>query len=81
MSRSKNRKKQKQHLDYIPHKKIRKSAVPIAITVCAILIFGIAWFAFGRSVIGLIAGALIGGFIGYFAGKEMDKTFSKKDSK
>jgi hypothetical protein len=76
MPQSKNRKAHKQHIDYVPHKKKRKSAVPVAIGFCAILSFGIAWLA-GASVVGLIAGAVIGGIIGYFAGKQMDKTFDK----
>jgi Glycine zipper len=78
MPQSKNRKAHKQHADYIPHKKKTKSAVPVAIGFCALLAFGIAWFAAGPSVIGLVIGAAVGGVIGYFAGKEMDKAFAKK---
>ena len=78
MPQSKNRKPHKSHIDYVPHKKKRKSAVPVAIGFCAILAFGIAWFASDRSAIGLIIGAIVGGAIGYFAGKQMDKAFDKK---
>jgi hypothetical protein len=79
MPQSKNRKAHahKQHIDYIPHQKKRKSAVPVAIGFCALLALGIAWFANG-TIIGLVIGAAVGGVIGYFAGKEMDKTFDKK---
>lgn len=77
MPQSKNRKPHKHHADYIPHKKKRRSAVPVAIIFCALLALGIAWFAAGPSVVGLILGAVIGGIIGYFAGKQMDNAFSK----
>ena len=78
MPQSKNRKPHKSHIDYIPHKKKRKSAVPVAIGFCALLALGIAWFASGSSVVGLVAGAIVGGVIGYFAGKQMDKAFGNK---
>jgi hypothetical protein len=77
MPNSKNRKTHKPHIDYVPHKKKRKSAVPVAVVFCAILAFGIAWFAAGPSGPGLVIGALLGGIIGYFAGKQMDNTFNK----
>lgn len=76
MPQSKNRKANKHHVDYLPHKKERKSAVTIAMIVCTILALGIAYFA-GPSVIGLVCGAVAGAAIGYFAGKEMDKAFDK----
>lgn len=76
MPQSKNRKAHKHHIDYVPHKKERKSAVTIAIIVCTILALGIAYFA-ELSVIGLVIGAIAGAVIGYIAGKEMDKAFSK----
>ena len=78
MPQSKNRKPHKSHIDYIPHKKKRKSAVPVAIVFCALLALGISWFAAGPTGIGLAIGAVVGGVIGYFAGKQMDKTFDKK---
>lgn len=78
MPQSKNRKPHKSHIDYVPHKKKRKSAVPVAIGFCAILALGIALFAVGPSAIGLVIGAVVGGAIGYFAGKQMDKAFDKK---
>lgn len=77
MPQSKNRKANKHHVDYVPHKKERKSAVAIAMIVCTILALGIAFFAAGPSVIGLVCGAVAGAVIGYFAGKEMDKAFDK----
>ena len=78
MPQSKNRKVHKQHIDYIPHKKKKKSAVPVAIGFCALLAFGTAWLAGGPSAVGLIIGTIVGAAIGYFAGKQMDKTFDKK---
>lgn len=78
MPQSKKRKSQKhEHIDYIPHAKEKKSTVPLAITVCVVLALGIAWFAAGDSIIGLLTGAAAGAVVGYFAGKEMDKAFSK----
>ena len=78
MPQSKKRKNQKHvHQDYIPHQKKRRSAVPVAIGFCMILGLGIAWFAAGSSVPGLIIGVVAGGIVGYFAGKQMDKTFNK----
>ena len=77
MPQSKNRKPHKPHIDYVPHKKKRKSAVPVAIGFCALLALGIAWFA-GPSAVGLIVGTVVGGIIGYFAGKQMDNAFDKK---
>lgn len=78
MPQSKKRKSHKhEHIDYIPHAKEKKSTVPLAITVCVVLALGIAWFAAGDSILGLVAGAAAGALIGYFAGKEMDKAFSK----
>lgn len=77
MPQSKKRKSTKPHIDYIPHKKTRKSAVPVAIVFCTILAFGISWFAAGSSVIGLSIGLILGIAVGYFTGKQMDKTFSK----
>lgn len=77
MPQSKNRKAHKHHVDYVPHKKERKSAVTIAMIVCTILALGIAFFAAGPSVIGLVSGAVVGAVIGYFGGKEMDKAFDK----
>ena len=78
MPESKKRKNQKHvHQDYVPHKKIRKSAVPVAIVFCMILGLGIAWFAAEESVVALITGLVLGAVVGYFAGKQMDKTFNK----
>ncbi len=80
MPQSRKRKSQKHHIDYIPHKKQKKSAVPVAIVFCTILAFGIAWFAAGSSVVGLIIGLVSGVVIGYFTGKQMDIAFSKKNN-
>ncbi len=76
MPQSKNRKAHKHHVDYVPHKKERKSAVTIAMIVCTILALGIAFFA-ELPIIGLVIGAIAGAVIGYFGGKEMDKAFDK----
>jgi len=79
MPQSRKRRSQRDaHIDYIPHKKKRKSAVPVAIIVCGLLAFGIAWFANSTSTTGMIIGAVVGAIIGYFAGKQMDKAFDKK---
>ncbi len=79
MPQSKQRKDHKHiHKDYIPHKKERKSIVPLAIVVCMILALGIAWFAVESYVPGLLIGLAIGALIGWVGGKEMDKAFNKK---
>ena len=79
MPNSKNRKAHhKTHIDYIPHEKKRRSAVPVAIGFCALIALGIAWFAAGPSVISLLIGAIVGVVIGYFGGKQMDQAFDKK---
>jgi len=79
MPQSKQRKAHKHahHQDYIPHKKKRKSIVPVAVMVCAILALGIAWFAAGPSIVGLLTGLVIGALVGYFTGQQMDKSFDK----
>lgn len=79
MPQSKNRKPHKHHIDYVPHKKQRKSAVPVAIGFCALIALGIAWFLAGPSTMGLIIGAIIGAAIGYIAGTQMDNAFNKKE--
>lgn len=79
MPQSKKRKQQQHaHIDYIPHKKKRKSAVPVAIVFCAMLALGVAWFAVGPSIVGLLTGVAIGIVIGYFTGLQMDKSFEQK---
>lgn len=54
-----------------------KSAVLIAMIVCGILGMGIAFFAFDNTL-WLLVGAVIGVGLGYFAGKQLDRSFSKK---
>ncbi len=79
MPKSKTR---KHHHDYKPppnaeKAKKNRSAVLIAMIVCGILGMGIAFFAFDDAI-WLLAGAVFGAAIGYFAGKQLDKSFSKK---
>lgn len=74
-------KKRKHHHDYKPpanaeKAKKNRSAVLIAMIVCGILGMGIAFFA--DSSWWLLAGAAIGIAVGYFAGKQLDRSFSKK---
>jgi len=79
MPESKKRKKEQHgHIDYIPHEKKKKSAVPVAIVFCSLLALGIAWFATGSYVPGLIIGLIAGIAVGYVIGRQMDRTFSKK---
>ncbi len=79
MPQSKKRKQQQHaHIDYIPHKKKRRSAVPVAIVFCAVLALGIAWFATGLYMPGLVIGTILGAVVGYFVGLQMDKTFDVK---
>ncbi|CAN5830319.1 hypothetical protein BH11BAC4_BH11BAC4_26940 [soil metagenome] len=75
MPQSKKRKPHQHPHDYIPHKKKRKSAVPVAMGFCMILGLGIAWFAAGPSIPGLLAGIAGGAIVGWVAGKQMDKAF------
>lgn len=76
MPQSKKRSSHKHaHLDYIPHEKKRKSAVPLAILVCTILAIGIALFATGFAPTGIVLALILGATIGYLAGKQMDKSF------
>jgi hypothetical protein len=75
-------KKRKHHHDYKPpanaeKAKKNKSAVLIAMIVCGVLGMGIAFFAFD-SPWWLLAGAAVGLVVGYFAGKQLDRSFSKK---
>ncbi len=79
MPKSKTR---KHHHDYKPpanaeKSKRNRSAVGIAIIFCGIIGMGIAFFAFDDAI-WLLAGAVFGAAIGYFAGKQLDKSFSKK---
>ena len=76
-------KKRKHHHDYRPpanavKSKKNRSAVSIGIIFFALIGVGIAFFAFGSSLLWLIAGAVIGGVGGYFFGRQIDKSFSKK---
>ena len=69
------------HIDYIPHKKKKKSVVPYTVSICTLFALGIAWFAVGdSSVIGLLAISAAGVVIGYFAGRQLDATFNKSGS-
>jgi hypothetical protein len=79
MPQSKQRKEGKQHthIDYIPHKKKKKSAVPVAIVVCVLLALGIAWFAAGSYAPAMAAAVVLGSIVGWIAGMQMDKTFNK----
>ncbi len=79
MPKSKTR---KHHHDYKPpanaeKSKKNRSAVLIAMIVCGILGMGIAFFAFEDTIL-LLAGAVVGAAVGYLAGKQLDRSFSKK---
>ena len=56
-----------------------RSAVGVAVVFCALIGLGIAYFAAGSSIIWLIVGVILGGVGGYFFGRQLDKSFSKKD--
>lgn len=73
MPQSQKRKSQK-HIDYIPHKKKKKSAIPIAILFCALIGMGIGWFAFGPLVPELVIASTIGAIFGYIVGRQMDRS-------
>ena len=80
MPRSKTRKhhhEQRQSTTLIKSGK-NKSAVGFTTIFLALIGLGIAFFATGSSIIWLPVGAIAGGVAGYFAGKQFDKTFSKK---
>ncbi|MEP7255108.1 MAG: hypothetical protein ABI666_04985 [Ferruginibacter sp.] len=75
-------KKRKHHHDYKPSPNAEKakknrSAVLIAIIFCGIIGMGIAFFAFDNAL-WMLAGAAIGAVVGYFAGKQLDRSFSKR---
>lgn len=79
MPRSKTRKR---HHDYKPPPNAEKakksrSAVLVTVIFCGITGMGIAFFAL-ENPLWILAGAVIGVFVGYFAGKQLNRTFSKK---
>ena len=65
------------HLDYIPHKKKRGTAKPVAIIFCTLMSLAIAWFAVGGASVWLLPGGLLGAGFGYFLGSQMDKALDK----
>ena len=77
MPQSKKRNGQKHHQDYIPHKKKKGTAKPVAIIFCILLSMAIAWFAAGASPLWLATGGLMGAAFGYFLGNRMDKAIDK----
>ena len=80
MPKSKTR---KHHHDYkqppnaVKSKKNR-SAVLFAVIFCGIIGIGMAFFAFDSSPLWLVVGAAVGAGVGYLAGKQLNKSFSKK---
>ncbi len=56
-----------------------KSAVPVAMGFLGLIGLGIAYFAAGSSVLWLCIGALLGLVGGYYFGKQLDRSFSKKE--
>lgn len=80
MAKSKRR---KQHHDFHPpaHQdktQKSKSAVLVAGIFFCILGIGIAYFAYGTNLLGLLIGAVAGAIGGYFFGLQINKSFSKK---
>lgn len=78
MPQSKKRDSQKHpHQDFIPHKKKRGTAKPVAIIFCSLLSLAIAWFAVGGASFWLLVGGLLGAGFGYFLGNQIDKSIDK----
>lgn len=55
-----------------------KSAVGFTTVFLALIGLGIAFFAAGSSILWLSLGVVAGAVTGYYAGKQFDRTFSKK---
>ena len=79
MPRSKKRKGHQYHApaNAVKSKKNR-SAVITAIIFFAVIGIGIAFFAQGVKPLWLMAGAIAGSIAGYYFGKQLDKSFAKK---
>ncbi len=68
--------KKKKHAPHPPVPQIKKDIKKFRVITVAVIFFllfgaGIAFFAVGNNVPGLIAGALIGAVCGYFFGKQI----------
>ncbi len=77
-------KKRKNH-EYRPpanamKSKRNKSAVKVMIVFFSLIGIGIAFFAMGSNPIWLVTGAIAGAIGGYYFGKQIDKSFAKKQS-
>ena len=80
MPRSKKRKHHHDHHMQAGTVKTRKtrSAVVVAMVFFGLLGLGIAFFAAGSSIPWLLIGAVAGAAGGYFFGRQIDRSFAKK---